>query len=215
MAWIIGVDEVGRGSLAGPLVTCGVLVERPARNEWPVKGVRDSKKLTPEKREILAAQLTGSGKVFFHTHSTLAHTVDSKGLSAALGESFRTNITHLLKVAAERNLRVDAVLVDGEALWTPQALTGTDGPPLAYITKGDDKEWAIGAASIIAKVSRDAYMKMVHLIHPQYGWDSNMGYGTAAHEAAIRHHGLSPQHRRSFCRKFIGKDDDVLEMFGS
>lgn len=214
MAWVIGVDEVGRGPLAGPVVVGGVLVERPTRDaEWPVKGVRDSKKLSPAKRLILAQQLAGHPAVHHTFARKSAHEIDNLGIVPALGHCFRECIATLMQEAQGR--KVEAILVDGDPLWSPHFLVGANGPPVRFIRQGDSKEWSIGAASILAKTHRDEFMVRLAEQHPGYGWERNSGYGTSEHEEAIRRQGLSPHHRRTFCRKFVGADTDVLEMFGS
>lgn len=176
---LAGVDEVGRGPLIGAVVTAAVILD-PAR---PVAGLDDSKKLSPARRE------------------TLAGLIREQALCWALGraepdEIDRLNIyhaTHLAMVRAVEALprRAHAVLVDGNR--SPRFAC-----PSEPVVKGDARIPAIAAASILAKVARDAEMVALHRQHPQYGFDRHKGYPTAAHLAALREHGPLPGHRRSF-----------------
>jgi ribonuclease HII len=216
MGWIIGLDEVGRGPLAGPVAVGGVLVERPALNKWPVSGVRDSKALSPFKRTVISQQLKSVSTIDYCVLQEPAYQIDRLGISPVLGGLFRACILKLLAQAERWKAPIDAIIVDGDPLWTPAFLTGkADGPPVAFIRQGDAKEWVIGAASILAKVERDLVMMRLAEIHPGYGWEHNSGYGTAEHEAAIEKLGLTPQHRRTFCSKFLGGTEDALEMFAA
>lgn len=216
MGWVIGVDEVGRGPLAGPVMTAGVMVERKMLNPYPVNGVRDSKKLSAKNRTILAGQLLGCDRIRTCRESASPNRIDTEGIVPVLGKCFRDTIRRLLGAALEKGETVDLVLVDGEPLWTPNYLTGSSDVPVRFIVGGDDKEWSIGAASIIAKVLRDAEMTRLAAVHPGYGWERNAGYGTPEHIKAIRTKGLTPQHRVTFCKHFVPSvDTSVMDLFGS
>jgi len=214
MGWIIGVDEVGRGSLAGDVYAAGVLVEKPTTGQYPVIGVRDSKILTAEHRQKLHDQIIRStlcGTAFAFKSSAF---IDLRGIVPAVGECFRECILTLLKQAEDEDKPVDAVFVDGNPLWGPKFLTGHEESNVVFMQHGDRKEWVIGAASIIAKVRRDHKMLRLAASHPGYGWERNMGYGTEEHIAAIKGLGFTPLHRRSFCRNILDDSDSVFDMFG-
>ncbi len=179
-----GVDEAGRGPLAGPVYAAAVILD-PAR---PIPGIRDSKKLTAPQREMLAAEIR---------EKALAWSV----ASAEVAEIDVLNIlkaTHLAMRRALAGLAIEPqhVQVDGNLC------PSLDGMAVAFsmeaIVKGDDKVPAIGAASILAKVERDAVMLALHEQFPHYGFAVHKGYPTAAHLAALREHGASPVHRRTF-----------------
>ena len=176
---IAGVDEVGRGPLAGPVVAAAVILD-PAR---PIAGLADSKTLSPLRREQLAVEIR------------------AKALAWALGraevaEIDRINILQASLLAMQRAVAALSIVPE-------QALVdGNRCPPLACpcraIVKGDATVPAISAASILAKVARDAEMGELHERYPQYGFAQHKGYPTAAHRDALRRFGPCPEHRRSF-----------------
>lgn len=183
MCLIAGVDAVGEGPLAGPIVAAAVIL--PADFDVPV---RDSKKVSEKKREKFTP-LIEEGAVAYAYGWVDAAKVDEIGkYHAAL----------LAMELAVRRLPIQPteVLVDG-CIKLPNILCQA-------IVGGDDLIKEISAASIIAKVARDGYMRFLHEKSPQYNWGRNKGYGTAEHLAAIAKYGLHPQHRRSFspCRNF-------------
>ncbi len=190
---VAGIDEVGRGALAGP-VSVGV-VALAACAEWPA-GLADSKELTPAARERLAVPLSsfGVGRAVGHAS---APEIDSFGIVAAL------------RIAALRALSsvgpVDAILLDGKHDWLsapPATLLEDDDvvpvPPVTMIVKGDTLCASIAAASVLAKLERDAIMRRAHDDYPRYGWDGNKGYGAEAHMRALREHGATDFHRKSW-----------------
>lgn len=176
---VAGVDEVGRGPLVGAVVTAAVILD-PAR---PIAGLADSKALTEKKRLLLADEIR------------------EKALSFALGraephEIDELNILHATMLAMQRavaalNIAPQHVLVDGNR--TPRFACAATA-----VVKGDARVAVISAASILAKVARDAEMTVLHEQFPQYGFDRHKGYPTAAHFEALRVHGPIPEHRRSF-----------------
>ncbi|HWU56647.1 MAG TPA: ribonuclease HII [Rhizomicrobium sp.] len=177
--YICGVDEAGRGPLAGPVVAAAVILDR---NRFP-KGLNDSKQLDEETREELFPQIM---------EMAVAVGVGE----ASVGEIDLVNIrqaTHLAMARAVRALAVPAsfALVDGN-----------DAPALPCkcdtIVGGDGRSLSIAAASIIAKVTRDRLMTRLHAEHPGYNWCSNKGYGTPEHYSGLRIHGVTIHHRRSF-----------------
>ena len=180
---VCGVDEAGRGPLAGPVVAAAVILD-PAR---PIDGLNDSKQLSARRRVFLAEQIR---------RSALAWAV----AAASVEEIDRINILQASLLAMQRAV---TALVDRHRLLPVQVLVdGNRCPELAYpvsaIIGGDGKIAAIAAASILAKTVRDDGMLELHAAYPQYGFDRHMGYPTALHLQALGEHGASPHHRRSF-----------------
>ena len=176
---IAGVDEAGRGPLAGPVVAAAVILD----DLNPIKGLADSKKLTPLKRERLFDEIRARALCF-----SIAE--------ASVEEIDQINILQATMLAMQRavqglRLKPAKVLVDGNRLPKLDVLAEA-------IVRGDDKEPAISAASILAKVHRDRWCVHYHEQYPAYGFAGHKGYGTAEHLAALRQHGACPQHRRSF-----------------
>ena len=176
---VCGIDEAGRGPLAGPVVAAAVILD-PAR---PIAGLNDSKKLSEGKRELLAVLVR---------ERAVAWAV----AEASVEEIDRLNILQATMLAMQRAVaglavRPDSALVDGNRC--PVLVM-----PVEAVIKGDGKIASIAAASILAKTVRDAGMLALHLRYPQYGFASHMGYPTAAHFKALEDHGASPVHRRSF-----------------
>jgi len=176
---VCGVDEAGRGPLAGPVFAAAVILD-PAR---PIAGLADSKVLSTRRREALAAEIESRA---------IAWGV----ASASVEEIDALNILRASLLAMRR-------AVEGLAV-TPSRVV-VDGPhcprlevPVRGIVRGDATHASIAAASILAKVARDAEMLALHRIHPAYGFDRHKGYPTPAHVAALRAHGVSVAHRRSF-----------------
>jgi ribonuclease HII len=176
---LAGVDEAGRGPLAGPVVAAAVILDELR----PIQGLADSKVLSPRRRELLFEQI-------------MARSLCCSVGQASVQEIDALNILQATLLAMRRavdglRLKPVKVLVDGNRL---PAL-----PMLAQaIVGGDAKVAAISAASIVAKVTRDRWCEQVHERFPQYGFDRHKGYGTAEHLAALSRHGASPEHRRSF-----------------
>lgn len=176
---VCGVDEAGRGPLAGPVVAAAVILDP----NNPIDGLNDSKRLSARRRERLKAEICAKA---------LAWAV----AEASVEEIDAINILHASMLAMQR--AVDALSV------TPARalIDGNRCPKLACeveaVVGGDGKIEAIAAASILAKTTRDAGMSDLHLRYPQYGFDRHMGYPTALHLQALREHGPSPVHRRSF-----------------
>ena len=185
--YICGIDEAGRGPLAGPVVVAAVIMPKDSM----IEGVNDSKKVSEKKRE------------------KLYELIIEEAISYSVGivdqnEIDRINILNATKAGlteAVRTLKVkpELILVD--------ALTNIDtcGVPYQSIIKGDAKSYSIAAASIIAKVTRDRIMREWDKVYPQYGFDKHKGYGTAAHISAIKENGLCPLHRLSFVKNIINK----------
>ena len=188
---VAGVDEVGRGPLAGPVTAAAVILDPAAIPE----GINDSKKLSAKRREALLAALHDSA------HVCVAH--------ASVEEIDEINIlqaSHLAMCRAIDGLpvRPDHVLVDGNRL--PRALT----LPATAVVKGDAKSLSIAAASVLAKIARDAIMVDLAQQYPGYGWESNAGYPTKVHQAGLQNLGVTPHHRRSFTpvRNILCRDEN-------
>lgn len=186
--WILGVDEVGRGPLAGPVTTGAVLLDLH-KLEW-CDGLDDSKKLSAFRREELSSIVfeRAPGAVFHHVH------VPDVDRLNVLGASLWGMEHCAVQLLEAKGMCVDEVflVVDGR-----QRLKTYTGKQQA-VTKGDARSFAIAAASIIAKVERDRWMTELHIAHPAYGFDRHKGYPTAAHLEALREHGVLDCHRRSF-----------------
>ena len=182
-SFICGVDEVGRGPWAGPITAAAVIIKN-AEFRMQNLGIKDSKKLTEEKREELFEILTKSKHIEYRVAWISSKEVDRIGLGKA-------NQSVLKKVVEGLKTKPDYVLVDGFLIKDLKISQ-------EKIIKGDEKVLSIAAASIIAKVSRDRYMKKLAKKYPQYGFEKHKGYGTKQHLKAIKKFGICSEHRRSF-----------------
>ena len=185
---ILGIDEVGRGPLAGPLVV-GAVILPEAHPEWVLE-LKDSKKLSAKKREALSevilaeALATGLGWVG-------PSEIDKLGI----GEALRLATRRAVEEVRRHNVPFSQIIIDGKVNF----LSGTSlGEFVSTVVKADDLIKEVSAASIIAKVARDHYMHEMGEKFPGYGFEKHVGYGTAKHIAAIRELGVCPEHRRSF-----------------
>lgn len=180
--YICGIDEAGRGPLAGPVVVAAAIMPKDSM----IEGVNDSKKVSEKKREALYEKITEEAIAWG------VGIIDQKEID-------RINILNatkegLTEAVKSLNVKPDRIIVD--------ALNGIDtlGIPYTSIIKGDAKCYSIAAASIIAKVTRDRIMRQWDEIYPQYGFEKHKGYGTKAHIEAIKEYGLCPLHRLSFTK---------------
>ncbi len=176
---VCGVDEAGRGPLAGPVVAAAVILD-PA---LPIPGLNDSKKLSEKKRVALAALIRERAIAWAVAEATVAEIDQINILQASL--------LAMQRAVAALSVKAESALIDGNRC--PQL-----DIPAEAIIQGDGKVASIAAASILAKTVRDAGMLVLHAEYPQYGFDRHMGYPTAAHFKALEEHGVSPVHRRSF-----------------
>lgn len=179
---VAGIDEVGRGPLAGPVIAAAVILDPATLPERLTRELDDSKKLSAKKREALAALVLESCRVGFG--------------EASVEDIDRINILKATFLAMQRALTdlgvaVDHALVDGNR---PPPLPC----PVQCVVGGDGISLSIAAASVVAKVRRDRLMAELALAYPGYGWEKNAGYGTALHMEALRRLGPTPHHRRSF-----------------
>jgi ribonuclease HII len=182
---VAGCDEAGRGSLAGPLVVAGVLLDYECLRDHrvrPLALLNDSKQVSAETREVLYRAVIGCAERV-SVHVFPSQVIDRDGLH-------RTNLRGL-REALWACQPADACLVDGFRL-------GPSAPPHRAVVDGDEKSAAIAAASIVAKVTRDRYMRRADALYPHFGFASHVGYITPKHSAAVRERGPSEIHRRSF-----------------
>ena len=194
---IAGIDEAGRGPLAGPVVVACVVMPRDSM----IEGVNDSKKVSEKKREKLYEEITNEA-LGYGVGIISQEEIDKINILNATKEGLTLAIKNLEKDLQEKNRafqKPEIILVD--------ALTkiDTDHIPYRSIIKGDSKSYSIAAASIIAKVTRDRIMREWDEVYPVYGFEKHKGYGTAAHIAAIKEYGLCPLHRRSFVKNIVEK----------
>ena len=180
--YICGIDEAGRGPLAGPVVVASVIMPKDSM----IEGVNDSKKVSEKKREILYEKIIDEC-ISYGIGIIDPEEIDSINILNATKKGLTESIKQL-------KTRPDIILVD--------ALTKIDTCGIKYesIIKGDAKSYSIAAASIIAKVTRDRIMRQWDEVYPQYGFAKHKGYGTAAHINAIKEYGLSHIHRRTFVK---------------
>ena len=182
---IAGVDEVGRGPLAGPVVCAAVIM--PLGENEIIDGVDDSKKLSEKKRQKLSEEIKAKA-VCYSIFEISEKEIDEINILEATKKGMREALLAL-------EIQPDMVLTDGNMT--------IDVPfPQKSIVHGDALSYSIGAASIVAKVYRDNLMDEYAKIYPEYAFEKNKGYGTAAHIAAIKEVGLCPIHRRTFTKKF-------------
>lgn len=183
--YIAGIDEAGRGPLAGPVVV-GCVIMKP---ESFIEYVNDSKKVSETKREMLYEKIT-SEAIAWSTGIVMQDEIDEINILNATKKALTRAIDNL-------KVKPEVILVD--------ALEKIDTHQIPYISviKGDAKIYSISAASIIAKVTRDRIMREYDEIYPQYGFASHKGYGTAKHIQAIKEHGICSIHRKSFVKNFI------------
>lgn len=175
---VAGLDEVGRGPWAGPVVAAAVILD-PANTP---EGINDSKKLTARRRENLFTAIIGSAHVGIGLATV--EEIDSINILQA-------SLLAMRRALAELPFKPDHALVDGNR--DPGLQISTQ-----CVVKGDSLSFSIAAASIIAKVTRDRMMTELALLHPAYGWERNAGYGTAEHAQALKLVGITPYHRKSF-----------------
>ena len=183
--YICGIDEAGRGPLAGPVVVASVIMPKDSM----IEGVNDSKKVSEKKREKLYEEITNTA-IAWEVGIIDQREIDEINILNAT----KKGLTNSLK---ELEIKPDLILVD--------ALTNIDtlGIPYRSIIKGDAKSYSIAAASIIAKVTRDRIMRQWDELYPEYGFEKHKGYGTKMHIDAIKEYGPCPLHRKSFIKNFI------------
>jgi ribonuclease HII len=194
-AFVAGVDEAGRGPLAGPVVAAAVILPRAFRH----KTLNDSKQLAPEMREKIYAELTTRPEIIWAVGISDVEVIEAYNILRATWRAMSLAIEGL-------SLKPDHVLIDGLPVPAVQI-------PQTAIVKGDAKSYSIAAASVIAKVTRDRIMLQLHDQHPQYGFAQHKGYGTPEHLAALAEHGPCPAHRRTFSPVRQAQEPVQAELF--
>lgn len=174
----VGIDEVGRGCWAGPVVAGAVILSEP------IAGLKDSKKLSKLQREKLSPQITDQAQAIGLGWVT-PQELDEIGLTAAVGLAMQ-------RALDEIEIEYDQIIIDGDYNFMP------DNPKAVTVIKADDTVPAVSAASILAKVARDQYMSQLGEDYEIYEFDKHVGYGTALHLERLKLHGISDQHRKSF-----------------
>lgn len=181
---IAGIDEVGRGPWAGPVVSAAVVFTNHNLPKSLSDHIHDSKKLTEKKRDLLYDALIGFDDCHIAIAEATVEEIDQLNIAQATFLAMQRAVTSL-------GMDIDVALIDGRSV--------PDLPCKAVpVVGGDSISLSIAAASIIAKVSRDRYMRDLAKEFPDYGWETNVGYGTKAHQLALKAHGVSPHHRKSF-----------------
>lgn len=173
----VGLDEVGRGCWAGPVVAGAVILKQP------IKGLKDSKKLTKEQRETLAVEIRE--KAVIGLGWVTPKEVDELGLTEAVRLAMHRALEQV-------DAPYDEIIIDGNYNFFPE------NPKARAVIKADDSVPGVSAASIVAKVARDNYMAEIAAQYPDYGFKSHVGYGTALHLERLKLHGISELHRQSF-----------------
>ncbi len=198
---ICGLDEVGRGALAGPLVAVASLFDIGLRRDTsvmltahsPIEGINDSKKLSAKKRKTVYHRILQSAcMVDFGLGEVSADEINQHGIDWANRTAFDRAVRDLRHVP-------DLVLVDGD-----NPLFGWDMERQWKRSQADGYWWPVGAASILAKVIRDSYMAELSLDWPLYGWEKNSGYGSGHHQTALLQWGATPEHRTQFIKRIVG-----------
>lgn len=199
MNYVIGIDEVGRGPVAGPVVVvaCAVKEGFDALCLFPKHELRDSKKLSEKNREKIRNELDNLNrekKVLWGIGEVSARCIDEIGIAPSIKEAMNQALFQL----EQRGISLESNVVLDGSLYAPERYTNQE----TYI-KGDEKFVEISLASIIAKVYRDNLMKKVAQEFPEYGFENHVGYGTKSHYDAIVKNGMTPYHRRSFLKRII------------
>ena len=185
LKYVVGIDEAGRGPLAGPVCAGAVMINIDSKLS---DVVRDSKKMTEKKREE-SFEYIKENSIGWGVHMVSNEVIDKKGIQEAVRIAMWGA---LKKLEAMIGRKAECLIVDGPNV------SDLFGYNMLKITKGDLKHYSISAASILAKVTRDRYMKEISLKYPEYGFEKHVGYGTKAHMEALQKYGPCEIHRRSF-----------------
>lgn len=195
---VIGIDEVGRGALAGPLVVGAVCFKPQLNTEGFMRllslGINDSKKLLPAKREILSSTICKESLCYSFGEVSVSK-INKIGITKATQSAIRQAVSKII-------YKINKPFVLADAFYT-KYLVGVGMKRQKAIIKGDTLSISIAAASIIAKVYRDNLMEKLGGQYPDYQWDVNKGYGTTGHREAIQTHGINVHHRELFVRKIL------------
>ena len=190
--YIAGIDEVGRGPLAGPVVTCAVIMKKDSN----IKGITDSKKLSRKKMLELKKLILEDAQAISYGYGN-NQIIDQINIRQATLKAMKSAADNL-------QIKPDILLIDAERIDT--------AIPQLNIVKGDLNEYAISCASILAKIKRDDIMINFSKIYPHYSFETNVGYGTKKHYEAIEKYGPCPIHRQSFLKKFYQRQESFLWM---
>lgn len=186
LEYICGIDEVGRGTLSGPVVAASVILPKNFTSEL----IRDSKKLT-EKKRLLAFEEIKNNVIDWSVSFVSPEIIDDINIQQATFLAMHNSIEGLSKV------KPDHLLIDGNGFNEFMDI------PYTCVIKGDDTYYCIAAASIVAKVIRDQYMSELDSEYPEYGWKSNKGYGSKSHIESIQKIGVTKHHRKSFLKNIV------------
>ena len=206
--WIIGIDEAGRGPLAGP-VSIGIFGGDKKIRNWILKNIfnnklRDSKKLSPKKREGIYKEflrLKKSGKIFFSVSHVSNKIIDEKGISFATKIAIKRALVNTKRSASNIDFYNKNCVIRLDGLLKAPKEYISAGWRTKTIVGGDSKDVFIACASIVAKVRRDRLICRLAKKYPKYNFETHKGYGTLLHRHLIKKYGLSPLHRKSFCKK--------------
>ncbi|OGY59547.1 MAG: hypothetical protein A3B23_01155 [Candidatus Colwellbacteria bacterium RIFCSPLOWO2_01_FULL_48_10] len=205
--FVIGIDEVGRGSLAGPVVVAAFAapLKSKIKNPWPGRQrsklrLRDSKKLSPKQREEWFEYIKSSSEFVFATRSVSPRVIDKINISAAANLAAHRALRHLIKTykLSAKNYKL---FLDGGLYIKNKTHQAKFFVNAETVIRGDEKISAVALASIVAKVLRDRHMVKLHKKYPVYSFDVHKGYGTEKHRAIIQRLGITPIHRLTFCEK--------------
>jgi ribonuclease HII len=198
--YIIGIDEVGRGALAGPVMVAAAMV--PAGR---FASLKDSKKLKPWQREAWSVYFKNSGEVQFAVARVYPRGIERMNISAAANRAALSALTQLVKNAKQKGIKIDshsaAVFLDGGLFLGSRTAQKSHAPRALTVIKGDEKIPAVAAASIVAKVARDRFMVKLAKRYPAYLFEMHKGYGTKAHMKAIAKNGPCEAHRLTFLHR--------------
>lgn len=183
--YVAGLDEVGRGCGAGPVVTAAVIMPKGFKSEL----IRDSKKLTEKQRQT-AYELILENALDIVCEASTIKDINDLGINPATFKTMRKCLDGL-------KIKPEHILIDG-TVWEKYSDT-----PVTLVPKGDDTYTCIAAAAIVAKVRRDEYMDKLHVLYPKYEWNSNKGYLSPKHIAAIKENGICKYHRNQYVRNFL------------
>jgi len=197
---VAGVDEVGRGAIAGPVSVGVVVIDTSLTDNQPPQGLADSKALSPKRREALVQPIYQWASAAAVGHASAAE-IDELGIISALGLAGRRGLIDVIaQLSVMGYTPPSAVLLDGNLDWLARGdrEVSLDLPEVRLVIGGDRISATVAAASVIAKVERDAFMVALDESHPQYGWAGNKGYASQSHRESLRAHGLSDFHRKSW-----------------
>jgi ribonuclease HII len=196
MAYVIGIDEVGRGALAGPVMVCALALPKGWRAPKRFGVLRDSKQLSSGQREEWNNYFANHSGIRFTLARVYPRMIEKLNIASA------TNLAAeraFVRLARDEELDIARVMLDGRLYLGKNRGDVYQELSIRTIPKGDERVPAIAAASIVAKVARDAFMTRLHSTYPQYGFALHKGYGTVMHRRAIKQHGRSLVHRVTFC----------------